>query len=146
MMALGEPQPNKDPRHFRFGFIAASDNHSARPGTGYKEVAREEFTETRFGNFLDTPLGQVPQEEPVAVSRTVSLDSGSAPFSLFETERQASYFLTGGLAGVHSDGRDRQSIWDAIQRREVYGTSGPRILLWFDLLNPPGGENIASHG
>ena len=146
MMALGEPQPNKDPRHFRFGFIAASDNHSARPGTGYKEVAREEFTEARFGNFLDTPLGQVPQEEPVAVSRTVSLDSGSAPFSLFETERQASYFLTGGLAGVHSDGRDRQSIWDAIQRREVYGTSGPRILLWFDLLNPPGGTKSLPMG
>ena len=30
----------------------------ARPGTGYKEVARTEFTETRFGNFLDTPVGR----------------------------------------------------------------------------------------
>ena len=146
MMALGEPQADKEPRHFRFGFIAASDNHSARPGTGYKEVARTEFTETRFGNFLDTPIGEVPQEEPVAVSSPVTLEAGAAPFSLFETERQASYFLTGGLAGVHADGRDRQSVWDAIQRREVYGTSGPRILLWFDLLNPPEGQKAVPMG
>ena len=33
------------PRQFHFGFIASSDNHRARPGTGYKEFARHGNTE-----------------------------------------------------------------------------------------------------
>jgi len=140
MMALGREDDAGEPQRFRFGFIAASDNHSARPGTGYKEVARTEFTESRFGNFVDTPLGSGPSREPVARSNPVALASLGAPFMVFETERQASYFLNGGLAAVHADGRDRDAVWDAMQRREVYGTSGPRILLWFDVLNAPGGR------
>jgi hypothetical protein len=132
-----------DPFRFRFGFMASSDNHSARPGTGYKEVARTEFTEQRFGNFLDTPIGEVSEEEPASRSRALVRSSGDVPFAYFETERQASFFLNGGLVAVHAPNRDRDSIWDAMQRREVYGTSGPRILLWFDLLNAPGGRPVS---
>jgi len=140
MMALGRTDADGNPLRFRFGFIASSDNHSARPGTGYKEVARTEFTEARFGSFLDTPLSLGADRELRSESRPVELASIQAPFLVFETERQASFFLNGGLAAVHSHGRDRSAIWKAIQRREVYGTSGPRILLWFDLLNAPGGR------
>jgi hypothetical protein len=142
IMALGKPESGDEPTGFRFGFLAASDNHSARPGTGYKQVARTDFTETRFGNFLETPIGEVPQEEPVPESRAVQQMVGTVPFALFETERGASFFLTGGLAAVHSESRDRKSLFEAMQRREVYGTSGPRILLWFDLLNGPEGKPL----
>jgi Protein of unknown function (DUF3604) len=141
IMSLEKPSA-ANPLRFRFGFIGSSDNHSGRPGTGYKEVARTEFTETRFGTFLTTPLGKPREREPVAQSERYEIHAGEAPFAAFETERQASFFLNGGLAAVHADGRSRQAIWDALQRREVYGTSGPHILLWLDLLNAPEGRPL----
>ncbi len=140
--AIGNFDEAGEPRRFRMGFMGSSDNHFARPGTGYKEVHRRGFTESLGtpGGAQDAPLiGSLigaQSEEPVAHSRAVSV--GAPGFNLFETERQASFLLTGGLVAAHAEGRDRGSIWDALKRKEVYGTSGPRILLWFDLLNPPG--------
>ncbi|MGH0031483.1 MAG: DUF3604 domain-containing protein [Myxococcota bacterium] len=129
-----------EPLRFRFGFMASSDNHFARPGTGYKEVHRRGFTESRFrgrgplADILASPPVE-PSAHPVAFDRE---NTDLFGFQLFEVERQSSFFTTGGLIAAHAEGRDRGSIWDAMQRREVYGTSGPRILLWFDLLNPAG--------
>ncbi|MDE0883940.1 MAG: DUF3604 domain-containing protein [Myxococcota bacterium] len=142
ILALGRDDVEGGAAQFRFGVIASSDNHSARPGTGYKEVARDEFTEARFANFVDTPLGAEDKREPVSAAEPMDPTYTSEIFSVFETERGASFFLTGGLAAVHSQGRSREDIWDALQRREVYGTSGPRILLWFDILNAPGGASL----
>ena len=141
MLALGNfDDATQDPRRFRFGFMASSDNHYARPGTGYKEVHRRGFTESLGGaQSARGPIArmlQPPVEEPVAESRPFSFDTPG--FQVFETERQASFLTTGGLVAVHAEGRDRDAIWDALQRKEVYGTTGQRTLLWFELLNPPG--------
>jgi hypothetical protein len=147
IMALGRPGETGSPLRFRFGFVAASDNHSARPGTGYKEFARTEFTEARFGYFSSTLIGRVPREDPEPESRPFDAERSQLPvFALWESERAASFFLNGGLTAVHADGRDRETIWDALQRKEVYGTSGPRILLWFDLLNAPGTGTLPMGG
>jgi hypothetical protein len=55
-----------------------------------------------------------------------------------ELERQSSFWQTGGLAAVHTDGRSKEEIFEALERRETYATSGPRMLLWFDRLASDG--------
>ena len=136
------------PRRFRFGFIGSSDNHFARPGTGYKDVHRRGFTESdRIGRregLLASAL-RPPDEEAAPASRPFDREhSRLTPFALAEMERQTSFFTTGGLVAVHAEGRSRDAIWDALRRREVYGTSGHRMLLWFDLLNPPGSAGTSA--
>ena len=126
------------------GFIASSDNHSARPGTGYKEVARRDMADPAgpvSKEWRDRLAGDAirpPSPESVSVTAEQLLTQ-HPPFAVLDFERVSSFFLTGGLVAVHSAGRSRDAIWDALKRREVYGTSGPRILLWFSLENAPGG-------
>lgn len=131
----------EDPRRFNWGFIASSDNHRARAGTGYKEVARRLNTEAggpkneqiRKGMMGDRgeanlDVKQMGFEELLAM----------ASFQMTELERQSSFWQTGGLAAVHTDGRSREEIFEALERRETYATSGPRMLLWFDRIEAGG--------
>ena len=140
-LALTNFDDPKAPRRFRWGFIASSDNHKARPGTGYKEYDRRLMTEaTGAASARARRWADMPDEAPQPESRAFDPQTSGFPLlALFEGERQASFFLTGGLVAVHSEGRDRDAIWGALQRREVYGTSGDRQLLWFDLVNDPAG-------
>lgn len=126
-----------EPGGQRFGFIGSSDSHTSRPGTGYKEVNRREMTEAK-GPAADAPDLLQDTSAPEPRSRSVA-DLPNVPFAGRDMERAVSFLSTGGLVAVHALGRDRDSIWEALERREVYGTSGGRTLLWFDLLNPPGG-------
>lgn len=129
---------------FRFGFVASSDDHAARAGTGYKQQDRLRNTDARgfasqSAEEFAKRWGGTPaidpdraQPAPPATERNFG--------ELLDVERGASFFYPGGLVAAHARGRDRDSIWDALQRREVYATSGPRILLWFDLTNAPSGR------
>ena len=131
------------PKRFQWGFIASSDNHRARPGTGYKEFDRLGTTEASgVKDEVWAKRSARPGETPAPGSRSLRPEENviEMGFAFLEAERQASFFMTGGLAAVHSEGRSREQIWDALKRKEVYGTSGDRILLWFDLVNGADGS------
>lgn len=104
-----------EPRRARFGLIGSTDNHVARPGNSYKETNRPLATDNK--NV-----------------------SGGRGFSYTADKESAGFYYTGGLVAVHSNGRHRDAIWDGLDRRQVYATSGDRMLVWFDLLNAPEGE------
>ena len=131
---------------FNFGFIASSDNHRARPGTGYKEIDR--FVTTEANGPSNQYVADILYPVDEAADRSIDLRESPllglrSGFGSFEAEREASFFTTGGLAAVHADGRDRSSIWEGLSSKETYGTSGDRILLWFDLVD---GELISPMG
>jgi hypothetical protein len=120
----------------RFGLIGSSDNHKARGGSGYKEMGRKAMGDA-WGPRQDL-LERIADAADAAVEPR-SPDLVPSTFGLLP-ERGASFYYTGGLVAVHSRGRDREAIWEALAAREVYGTSGDRILLWFDLENAVGGR------
>lgn len=114
-LALGFDN-NGNPKRARFGLIGSSDNHVARPGNSYKESNRVLYTDNK--NIGKAPVIQISADE-----------------------ESAGFYYTGGLVAVHSAGRDRDAIWDGLNQRQVYATSGDRMLVWFDLLNGPTGES-----
>jgi hypothetical protein len=137
-----EPEADGRPLRFRWGFIASSDNHSARPGTGYKQFARLEMTDARGARseLAAQRMRRIAKGSPDDPQRATQIIPGPPGFrELLDVERGASFMYPGGLVAVHADGRSRGDVWQALERREVYATSGPRILLWFDLENAPGG-------
>jgi len=133
---LDDPE---DPKRFNWGFIASSDTHRARPGTGYKAVDREYQSDARGPRSqLWADRQRTRKGEPLPYSEALTQeDIADVPgFQLVEFERQGSFWTAGGLAAVHSEGRDRDAVFDAFKRKETYGTSGPRMLLWFDMIEP----------
>jgi len=123
------------PKRYNFGFIASTDDHTARPGTGYKQYERRKMTfatgpKSKFWEYKydaeDPSFPEIPKIKP----------GESQP----DSERASSFVYPGGILAVHSEGRGKDAIWSALKNKNVYGTSGPRILLWFDLMNSPQGK------
>jgi len=93
---------------FKFGMIGSSDNHTALPTT------REE------NNFSKASF-----VEPAPERASHPLVQGAKPeLSIMVYDVGAS-----GLAAVWARENTRESIWDAMSRKETYATTGTRLLV-----------------
>ena len=84
---------------YLLGVIASTDTHNGTPGA----VAEKDFP-GHFGSRDLSPLGRLTGARPAGPKNS-----------------------PGGLVAVWSEDKSRESIFDALKRRETYGTSGPRI-------------------
>jgi Protein of unknown function (DUF3604) len=93
---------------FKYGFIGDTDTHNAA-------ASNEEFNYTgkfAFENNARERLTGVPGQPAGQI-------------------QQIQEFSSGGLAGVWAAQNTREAIWDAMQRKETFGTSGPLIKVRF---------------
>ena len=97
---------------FKFGLIGATDSHTGMAST------REE-------NFW----GKMPSAEPSPdrwEHYVIKAMSGDDSLSTFEYESLAS-----GLMGVWARENTREGLFDAMQKKEVYATTGTRMVVRF---------------
>jgi len=92
---------------FQFGMIGSTDSHTAL-------AAVEE----------DNYWGKMVTHEP-------SPDRASKLWGIPEAEMNSALQLASGYAAVWATENTREALFDAMQRREVYATTGPRIRVRF---------------
>jgi hypothetical protein len=93
---------------FKYGFIGDTDTHNAA-------ASFEEFNYTgkfAFENDAKTRLAGLPGQPE-------------------GQKQQVEEFSSGGLAGVWAPENTREAIFDAMQRRETFATSGPMMKVRF---------------
>ena len=96
---------------YKFGMVGASDTH-----TGLTTPDNDNF----FGKFAQYEPGP---DRAVHVSRKAQQPGGK--------DLYAWQYITSGLTAVWASENTRTAIWDAMQRREVYATTGPRMRVRF---------------
>jgi len=93
---------------YKFGIVGSTDSH-----TGLAAVEEENF------------FGKASNAEPKP-------DRMLHPFMQTEKGVYEGYqTVSSGYAAVWATENTREAIWDAMARKEVYGTTGPRIMVRF---------------
>ncbi|WP_262265766.1 DUF3604 domain-containing protein [Microvirga yunnanensis] len=95
---------------YKFGLIGSSDAH-----TGLSALEEENF----FGKTT-------PQEPSPERMRATFFDNPQTHIKVMDWQVSSS-----GYAAVWAKENTRAALWDAMQRRETYGTTGPRMIVRF---------------
>ncbi len=104
-----EFQNSTETNPYKLGVIGATDSH-----TGLATGDENNF----FGKFGITEPSKERANETIGLGTT-------------EAVRYGWQYLAGGYAGVWAKENTRKEIWDALKRKEVYGTTGPRMKVRF---------------
>ena len=105
---------------YAFGVIGSSDTH----------VAAGSFNERNFhGKFPanGTPEGRGSIPPNGAITWQADASESEDPLA----DNRALIFSASGLAGVWAESNTREALFDAMRRRETFGTSGPRMKVRF---------------
>jgi hypothetical protein len=98
---------------FKFGMLGSTDSHTS-------------LATTEENNYFGKVESLAPSKEP---TRTQEILTGRFPGATPDVQQVAWSIAASGLAGVWARSNDREALWDALARKEVYATSGTRLVV-----------------
>lgn len=146
-----------DPRRFEATYAALKSGNHAQVQRALRtwylpvesfDTYAEHSVQTALNRWLD-PEEDSPEGYKLGIVASTD-DHTVKPGSVQEDGEEITWPCHGGLVAVHARENTREGIWEALRARRVYGTSGARIELWFEVeaggVRQPMGGTIACAG